>query len=126
MNEIEKVRIQMNDDSSNESLISQLDNLNADLNKILDFETKGLMIRSRTRWMEEGERSSKYFCNLKKRFCEKKCIYKIKNDKMKLSLLKLILSKKFTIISKHCTLRKDVNNSFDMNENFLVILTSLN
>ena len=74
MGEIEKVKIQMNDDPSNESLISQLDSLNVDLNKILDFETKGLMIRSRTRWMEEGERSSKYFCNLEKRSCEKKCI----------------------------------------------------
>ena len=34
------LKIQINDDPSNESLVSQIENLNADLNKILDFETK--------------------------------------------------------------------------------------
>ncbi len=61
-------------------MISQLDELNFELNKILDFETKGLIIRSRSRWVEEGEKSSKYFCNLEKRISDKKKISRLKND----------------------------------------------
>ena len=32
------------------------------------------------RWIEQGERSSKYFCNLEKRSNEKKSIHILKND----------------------------------------------
>ena len=38
------------------------------------------MIRSRTRWMEHGEKSPNYFCNLEKRSSEKKIIYRLKRD----------------------------------------------
>ena len=79
--DIEKVKMQINNDPSNDLLVTQLENLEADLNKILDFETKGLIIRSRTRWMEDGEKSTKYFCNLEKRTAEKKGIYRIHDDK---------------------------------------------
>ena len=77
---LKKARVKVNDNPSSETLVSQLERLEAELNKILDFETKGLMIRSRARWMEDGEKSSKYFCNLEKRSNEKKCIYKVKKD----------------------------------------------
>ena len=120
MDEIEKVKIQMNNDPSNESIISQLESLNADLNKILDFETKGLMIRSRTRWMEEGEKSSKYFCNLEKRSCEKKCIYKIKNDNGKDIFTQTDIVKEIHHYFQNLYSEKDVvYNEYDMNEVFL-------
>ena len=67
MYDIEKVKIQINDNPSSESLHSQLENLERELNNILDFETRGLIIRSRTRWKEKGEKGSKYFCNLEKK-----------------------------------------------------------
>ena len=53
-------------------ILNRLDLLEGDLNKIIDQETAGLIIRSRTRWAEHGEKSSKYFCNLEKRCNEKK------------------------------------------------------
>ena len=80
MKEIEKVKIKLNDSSSNDSLTSELKDLEAEFNKILDFETKGLMIRSRCRWMEHGEKSSKYFCNLEKRSSDRKSIHRLKRD----------------------------------------------
>ncbi len=80
MDDIDKIKIKISDDPSNETLITSLESLEVELNKILDYETKGLIIRSRTKWMEEGERSSKYFCNLEKRSSQKKNIYKIIND----------------------------------------------
>ena len=56
MEEIEKAKIKLNESSSADSSTTHLDNLEFELNKILDLETKGLMIRSRTRWMEHGEK----------------------------------------------------------------------
>ena len=47
------------------------------LDKIYEFETKGLITRSRIRWLEEGERSTKYFCNLENRAWQKKNINKL-------------------------------------------------
>ena len=60
------------------NLTKELNDLEAQLNKILDFETEGLITKSRCRWAEEGERSSKYFCNLEKRMSEKKSINRIR------------------------------------------------
>ena len=51
--------------------------LESQLNKIVGFETDGIITRSHCRWAEEGERSFKYFCNLEKRLCEKKSINRI-------------------------------------------------
>ena len=61
-------------------LLHKLDSLEADLNKSIDQETAGLIVRSRIKWAEHGEKSSKYFCNLEKRSNEKKSIYILKNN----------------------------------------------
>ena len=45
-------------------LLDSLDSLQAELNIIIDQETAGLIVRSRIKWAEHGEKSSKYFCNL--------------------------------------------------------------
>ena len=52
----------------------------SELNKLLDMETAGSIVRSRIKWAEYGERSSKYFCNLEKRSYEKKNIRQLKTD----------------------------------------------
>ena len=52
----------------------------SELNKLLDMETAGSIVRSRIKWAECGERSSKYFCNLEKRSYEKKNIRQLKTD----------------------------------------------
>ena len=120
MDEIEKVKVQMNDNPFNKSLIPQLETLNADLNKILDFETKGLMIRSRTRWVGEGEKSSKYFCNLEKRSCEKKCIYKFKNENAEDVFTQTDIIKEIHHYFQKLYSENDVvYNKNEMNEEFL-------
>ena len=79
LREIEEVEKKLSVDL-NDELLNEKDFLTKALNDILDEETKGLIIRSRIRWIEEGEKSSKYFCNLEKRSGEKKSIFKLKND----------------------------------------------
>jgi hypothetical protein len=61
-------------------LLDRLESLEIDLNKIIDQETAGLIIRSRIKWAEHGEKSSKYFCNLEKRSNEKKNIHILTSD----------------------------------------------
>ena len=43
-------------------------------------KTNGIMIRSKAKWVEYGERNSKYFLNLEKRNCNAKYIKKIINS----------------------------------------------
>ena len=60
--------------------ITQLYHLRAQLDKITEYKTKGAIVRSRIRWHEEGEKSTKYFLNLEKRQHSKTHITKLKYD----------------------------------------------
>ena len=69
MDDIKEVEALISEGSPDyESCVQRLTLLEAQLNKVLDYETRGLIIRSRVRWMEEGEKRTKYFCNLEKTF----------------------------------------------------------
>ena len=46
-----------------------------ELHIIRNESTKGIILRAKARWNVEGERSSKYFCNLEKKTLKKKKIY---------------------------------------------------
>ena len=41
---------------------------------------EGMLIRSRARWIEEGEKVSKYFCSLERRYYTSKIIRKIEKQ----------------------------------------------
>ena len=85
----------------------------------MDFETKGLIIRSRVRWMEDGEKSSKYFCNLEKRSCEKKCIYKIKDESgVTISDQSDIVKEIHKYYHKLYSVENTVDNPHDINESW--------
>ena len=58
--------------------ITKLYRLRSELNKIIEYRTKGAITRSRTRWHEQGEKSTKYFLNLEKRQSAKTYISKLK------------------------------------------------
>ena len=83
--EIDQINLEISNISPDDKqhlsdLIARLDLLKIELNKIIDQETAGLIIRSRVKWAEHGERSSRYFCNLEKRSNEKKNIHVLKDD----------------------------------------------
>ena len=53
--------------SIDEDDITLLEDLKMQLREIRNKKIEGMMIRSRTKWLKDGEKSSRYFCNLEKR-----------------------------------------------------------
>ena len=60
--------------------IKEYDIIKNKLDKLSFDRTRGACIRSKARWHEFGERSSKYFLNLEKRNYENKCITSLTKD----------------------------------------------
>ena len=54
-----------------------LEECKIDLERFYDKKTEGIIVRSRARWHEHGEKSNKYFLNLEKRNHMRKHIRKI-------------------------------------------------
>jgi exonuclease III len=48
-----------------------------ELETLYGYKAKGAMIRSKSRWIEDGEKNSSYFFNLEKHHFSKKCITKL-------------------------------------------------
>ena len=65
----------------NETNIDELNLLQQELSNIRETKLKGSFIRSRAKWIDEGEKPTKYFCNLEKQHSSSKTIpYIINND----------------------------------------------
>ena len=55
----------------------------AELDKIYEEKAKGAFVRSRRRWLEQGEKCTKYFFNLEKRNYEQSSLSKLRvNDEI--------------------------------------------
>ena len=52
--------------------IEELDNLKSEINDIQSTQWKGCMIRSKFRWILQGEKPTKYLCSLEKKQCNNK------------------------------------------------------
>ena len=50
-----------------EDNLDQLEHLKIQLNELRDKKVQGMIIRSRIKWIQNGEKPSKYFCNLENR-----------------------------------------------------------
>ena len=55
-----------------EALAEQLRVKKRELKNIIEYKTKGAIIRSKARWYNEGEKNNKYFLNLENRHCKKR------------------------------------------------------
>ena len=58
----------------------QIQQIETELEKIDDYKTQGLIVRSQVRWFEQGEKSNKYFLNLEKLHNTGKTIRKLKDE----------------------------------------------
>ena len=61
-----------------EALAEQLRAKKGELENIIEYKTKGAIIRSKARSCNEGEKNNKYFLNLENRHCKKETIMQIK------------------------------------------------
>ncbi len=73
---LEELEILLAEDPS-ESVQAEHSVVTAELNSILSIKTKGAMLRSRSKWVEEGEKNTSYFLKLEKRNQKLKCITKL-------------------------------------------------
>ena len=60
-----------------DTIIENMEVLKHDLKMILNERTQGAIVRSRTKWYEEGEKNSKHFINLEKRQSSNKTINRL-------------------------------------------------
>ena len=65
-------------DTLSSHLEEQLNDSRLELEKIIEVRTKGAILRSKTRWYNEGEKNTKYFLNLEKRHFKQGTISTIK------------------------------------------------
>lgn len=73
-------RIKNIEENLTENNQDELNNLRSDLEKLRHEKMKGKVIRSRAQWIEEGEKPSKFFCNLENQNYINKTMYKLKNN----------------------------------------------
>ena len=57
--------------------MEKYENLKGELEKLYNHKIQGVMLRSKARWHEKGEKSTKYFYNLEKRNNVRKQIRKL-------------------------------------------------
>ena len=48
---------------------SELETKKREMQAIIEYRTKGTILRSKSQWYNEGEKNTKYFLNLEKRHC---------------------------------------------------------
>lgn len=59
-------QLEIDPDGEQEHIEAMLNTCKQDYNELMDQKVRGMLFRSKCRWYQEGERSSKYFFNLKK------------------------------------------------------------
>ena len=60
---------------SNTSLINDLKSKKSEYEELQEEVVRGIIVRTRAKWVAEGERNTKYFFNLEKRNYQRKCIF---------------------------------------------------
>ena len=61
-----------------QSALNELEDKRIQLEKIVEYKTKGAILRAKCRWHNEGEKNTKYFLNLEKRHFKKGVINQLK------------------------------------------------
>lgn len=64
-------------ENSTEDLEAEYNTVTGELNSLLMNKTRGAMLRSKAKWVEEGEKNTSYFLKLEKRNQKLKCIAKL-------------------------------------------------
>ena len=84
MEELDQIICNSNDLQNIEDTLNEYDALKTEVNTIYEQKGKAAMFRSKCRWIEEGERPTKYLFNLEKQNYERKTIteLRLEDDKI--------------------------------------------
>ena len=78
---INNLQLQIETTSDNEGAKQlELERKKAELENIIEYRTKGAILRSKCRWYNEGERNTKYFLNMEKRHYKQGVISQLKTN----------------------------------------------
>ena len=69
-------------ENDSQKLWPELEKKRFELEAIIEYQTKGAILRSKSQWYNEGEKNSKYFLNLEKRHCRQNTITQLKINDM--------------------------------------------
>ena len=76
---LEKRLSEFNDDETQRQKVwSELETKKREMEAIIEYRTKGAILRSKSQWYNEGEKNTKYFLNLEKRHCKQGTITQLK------------------------------------------------
>ena len=71
------------DDPQKQSLWTQLETNKQQLKRIVEYQTKGAILRTKSRWYNEGEKNTKFFLNFEKRHCKEAAITLLRTNDQK-------------------------------------------
>lgn len=84
MEELDQIICNSNDLQNVEDTLNEYDALKAEVNTIYEQKGKAAMFRSKCRWIEKGERPTKYFFNLEKQNYKRKTITELRLEDEKI------------------------------------------
>ena len=114
LKDINTVESKLSTNPSDE-LVEQYNSLKSEFERLESIKTKGTMLRSKAKWIEDGEKNTKYFINLEKRNYKAKHITKIICDNQEITDGKHILQSEQTYYS---TLYKSKQDKLIANDIF--------
>ena len=80
LDEIDKSISNSSDNQNIEHKLKEFDRLKNELNRLYEIKGKGAIFRSKVRWVELGEKPTKYFFNMEKKNYNKKVISELKRS----------------------------------------------
>ena len=75
--ELDVLEKELIDNPNNNTLLENIDNKRNELNKIIETQTNGIILRAKAAWVEGAEKNTKYFSNLEKKRAESKTITRL-------------------------------------------------
>ena len=86
-NELDILEIKLTDNPDNKNVLENIKEKRNELNKIIETQTNGIILRAKAAWVEGAEKNTKYFSNLEKKRAESKTVTRL-IDKNKTEITK--------------------------------------